>query len=89
MISKTEQNAAQAFLGLKIGIFDRPQKIVSGSKGLRVKNNFYCGSFCQNCDIWPKTKNGNEIISKSKTLLAILFGDFIKNWGQVGALGFF
>ena len=40
-------------------------------------------------DFWAKTKNGHEISSNSIAFLMIFFGDFIKNWGQRGALGFF
>ena len=38
---------------------------------------------------WAKSKNDHEISLKSKAFLMIFFGDFIKNWGQRGALGFF
>ena len=40
-------------------------------------------------DISPKSKKGTEIFSKCRTFSIIFIGDFIKNWGQVGALGFF
>ena len=40
-------------------------------------------------DFWAKTKKGHEISSISIAYLMIFFGDFIKNWGQRGALGFF
>ena len=40
-------------------------------------------------DISPKSKKGTEIFSKCRTFSIIFIGDFIKNWGQGVALGFF
>ena len=42
-----------------------------------------------NWDFWPKSKTRHEVIWKVGAFLCIFIGDFIKNWGQVGALGFF
>ena len=37
----------------------------------------------------PKSKTGSEVFLESGPLLSIFFGDFIKNWGKVGEVGFF